>query len=216
MITVLALTDDFWHPGEVVERGLQSLKTDEFRFDFVRDAKDILSPEMIARYPAIVSCKSNQINGANQGAWFEDGVTEVGVKELEAYVAAGKGFLSLHSANTGARGSPYADFVGNYFIGHPPRCKIDAAITGSHPIVKGVGNFSVRDEHYALGITAGDREELFHTTSETGGRQLGGYVRNIGKGRLCVMALGHILSTWENESYQKLLINALRWCLFQN
>jgi type 1 glutamine amidotransferase len=213
MKDILVLCDDFWHPAEVIKRGLGSIKTDAFAFDFVCDAKDILYPEMLERYGAIMNCKGNVLTGANNAAWFDDGVTEVGVKELEAYVRAGHGFLSVHSGNTAKEGSAYGDFVGNIFKGHPPRCGIKVEITGNHPIVKGVENFTIRDEHYALDCLATDMVELFRTTSETGGNQMGGYTREIGKGRLCVMTPGHILTVWEHPAYQKLILNALTWCV---
>jgi type 1 glutamine amidotransferase len=209
---VLVLCDDFWHPAEVIERGLGSVKTESYAFDFVRDAKDILYPAMLERYAAIVNCKTDALTGANKAVWFEEGVTEVGVKELEDYVRAGRGFLSLHSGNTAKRDSAYGGFVGNIFLGHPPRCSIKVHITGSHPIVRGLEDFTIRDEHYAVECIAGDAVELFRTVSETGGDQLGGYVREIGKGRLCVMTPGHILAVWEHPSYQQLILNALDWC----
>jgi type 1 glutamine amidotransferase len=212
MKNILVLCDDFWHPAEVITRGFGSIKTESYAFDFVCDAKDILYPEMLERYAAIVNCKGNVLTGANHGVWFEDGVTEVGVKELETYVGKGHGFLSIHSGNTAKKDTAYSNFVGNVFLGHPPRCTIKVAITGDHPIVKGVENFSIRDEHYAVECLAGDAVELFRTQSETGGDQLGGYVRNIGAGRLCVMTPGHILAVWEHPAYQKLILNALDWC----
>jgi type 1 glutamine amidotransferase len=208
---ILVLCDDFWHPAEVIERGMGSIKTEDYAFDFVHDAKDILYPEMLERYPAIINCKSNVLTGANTAPWF-DQVAEVGVGDLEAYVKNGGGFLSLHAGNTARKDEPYGLFVGNYFVGHPPRCAIEVEITGSHPILRGVENFSIRDEHYQLEVIAGDTVELFRTRSETGGNQIGGYVRNLGKGRLCVMTPGHILSVWEHRSYQRLILNALDWC----
>jgi type 1 glutamine amidotransferase len=210
---ILVLCDDFWHPGEVIKRGFGSIKTAAYAFDFVCDAKDILSPEMLERYPAIINCKGNVLTGANNAVWFEDGVTEAGVQELEAYVKEGHGFLSLHSGNTAKEGSAYGDFVGNAFVGHPPRCSINVEITGSHPITRGIANFVIRDEHYNITCGAPDAVELFRTTSETGGNQIGGYVRQIGKGRLCVMTPGHILSVWEHPAYQKLILNALDWSI---
>jgi type 1 glutamine amidotransferase len=212
MKNILVLCDDFWHPAEVIKRGFGGIKTAAYAFDFVCDAKDILYPAMLDRYAAIVNCKGNVLTGANNGVWFEDGVTEVGIKELEAYVKAGRGFLSLHSGNTAKKDSAYAGFVGNVFLGHPPRCAVKVEISGGHPIVQGVENFDIRDEHYAVECLAGDAVELFRTKSETGGDQLGGYVREMGKGRLCVMTPGHILAVWEHPAYQKLILNALDWC----
>jgi len=212
MIPVLVLCDDYWHPGEVIERGFRGLDQNTFSFDFVADAKDILTVEMIKSFPVIANCKSNQINGANQNPWFEDNVTEVGVAEFDAYIREGGGFLSLHSANTAKEKTGYGQLAGNIFLGHPPRCSIDVKITGSHPIVEGVGDFSIRDEHYQIECFAEKAVELFRTVSETGGNQTGGYVMEHGKGRICVMTPGHILSVWQHPSYQRLLLNALRWC----
>jgi type 1 glutamine amidotransferase len=130
-------------------------------------------------------------------------------------VAGGGGFLSVHSANTaqaGTDGQGYGRFVGNYFIGHPPRCEVRVKITGDHPIVRGLGDFTIRDEHYALDYFAEDGTELFRTLSDTGGDQIGGYVRYRGKGRLCVITPGHILAVWEHPSFQRLILNALDWC----
>jgi type 1 glutamine amidotransferase len=212
MKNILVLCDDFWHPGEVIKRGLGSIKTGAYAFDFVCDAKDILYPEMLERYGAIVNCKGNVLTGANNAAWFEDGVTEVGVRELEAYVKGGHGFLSLHAGNSAKEGSAYGDFVGNFFVGHPPRCSINVEISGRHPVTRGVENFSIRDEHYNIKCHAAGAVELFRTKSETGGDQTGGYVREIGGGRLCVMTPGHILAVWEHPAYQRLILNALDWC----
>lgn len=212
MIPVLVLCDDYWHPAEVIERGFRGLDQSDFCFEFVTDPKDILTPEMLKSYPVIVNCKSNMINSANQSPWYTDSVTEVGVAEFDAYVREGGGFLSLHSANTAKEKTGYALLAGNVFLGHPPRCAVDVKITGPHPIVDGVGNFSIRDEHYMLDCFAENRVELFRTVSESGGNQIGGYVLERGKGRLCVMSPGHILSVWQHPSFRRLLLNALKWC----
>jgi type 1 glutamine amidotransferase len=212
---VLVLCDDYWHPAEVIRRGLAALEGGDLRFDFVMDAKDILVPEMLRRYPVIMSCKGNYLNGANDSPWFDEGVAEVSVAELRDWVAGGGGFLSVHAANTArpeTDGQGYGRFVGNYFIGHPPRCELRVKITGDHPIVRGVGDFTLRDEHYALEYFAEDGTELFRTVSETGGDQTGGYVRTCGKGRICVMTPGHILAVWEHPSFRRLIRNALEWC----
>jgi hypothetical protein len=55
MKDILVLCGDFWHPGEVIKRGFGSIKTAAYSFDFVCDAKDILYPEMLERYAALVN-----------------------------------------------------------------------------------------------------------------------------------------------------------------
>lgn len=209
---VLVICDDLWHPAEVIELGLAGLPA-EYECTVVKTAKDILTPAYLAEFPLVVCCKGNTINAANPAPWFEDGVTEVTPREFEAYVQNGGGFLSLHAGNTAKQGQPYADFVGNYFAGHPPRCSVDVHITQKeHPVARGVSDFTARDEHYNIVLSCTDAQVFCRTVSETGGEQIGGYTREIGKGRLCMLTPGHTLSVWQNREFLKLLDNAMRWC----
>ncbi len=212
MIDVLVLCDDHWHPAEVIELGIAPLSS-KYHLTIIKAAKDILTPERIAKYPIIINCKMNVINAANTNPWFDENVTEVGPKELEEYVRNGGGFLSVHAGNTSKAEEPYTEFVGNYFIGHPPRCTVEVKMTADHSITNGVKDFEIRDEHYNIAVVAEDAEIFCKTCSATGGEQVGGYTRSIGKGRLCVLTPGHNLDVWYNENFQKLLTNAIEWCV---
>ena len=70
---ILILCDDKWHPAEVVERGLAFLAEEGHALDFVRDAKDILTPAFLGRYPVVINAKGNALTGANDAPWFEEG-----------------------------------------------------------------------------------------------------------------------------------------------
>lgn len=212
---VLVICDDLWHPGEVVVRGLSSLSAPGISFDIVMDAKDILTPEYLELYPVIMNCKCNNISAANTAPWFDPGVTEVGPAEFEMYVRRGGGFLSVHSGNAFYEENDcqeYVRFVGNYFVQHPPRCDVEVTAAGDHPITRGLQPFTIRDEHYEIQTVVDDFTPILYTKSAVGGRQLGGYVRELGEGRLCVLTPGHILSVWQNPHYQDLLLRAIRWC----
>lgn len=211
-MNILLICDDMWHPAEIIELGLQGVSS-KFQFTVVKTAKDILTPEFIARYPVIVCCKSNTVNAANGAPWFEEGVTEVTPAEFTEYVKNGGGFLSLHAGNTSKKQEAYTEFVGNYFTGHPPRNQVQINITNpGHPVAKNVAEFSVRDEHYSIALTCKDADVFCKTVSDTGGEQIGGYTRHMGKGRLCVLTPGHTLSTWQEKNFLQLLENALLWC----
>mgnify|MGYP005896999831 CR=1 FL=1 len=85
---ILILCDDKWHPAEVVERGLAFLAEEGHALDFVRDAKDILTPAFLGRYPVVINAKGNALTGANDAPWFEEGVTEAGPEELREQLGA--------------------------------------------------------------------------------------------------------------------------------
>lgn len=216
MEKILVLCNDRWHPAEVIEKGLAALQSDRFEFDVFKAAKDILTPERIAGYRLILCCKSNNISSANEQPWFEAGTTEVGPKELAAYIRAGGGFLAVHSglAYSQANCPDYVDFTGAQFLSHPPRCKVALhAASTAHPIAAGVGDFSIRDEHYCMEMLCEDADVFLTSTSELGGTQPAGYTRELGAGRLCALTPGHILAVWEHPQFQRLLVQAMEWCL---
>ncbi len=224
MKKILVLCDDYWHPGEVVERGMRSIRQERYSFDFVRDARDILTCNFIAGFPAIIVSKGNQINGSNVTPWFEDEVVEVNPEQFLEYVEKGGSLILIHSGvaytenliqkeeNFRRPNKAWMDMMGCMFQGHPCRCPVTLQVQNvAHPIMKGVENFTERDEHYMIKIKAEDAEILFQTMSDLGGIQTAGFVRNCGKGRIIVLTPGHTLDVWSNPNYQRIIMNALDW-----
>ena len=218
MQEILVICDDVWHPAEVIEKGILSFAAEKYQFDFVKAAKDILTPEMIEKYPLLICCKSNNVTSGNPEPWFENTVTEVMGGEFRKYVEQGGAFLSVHSGNVfmgeGDGVKEYTEFVGNRFLSHPSRCEVTLKKEKEHPILRGVAEeFSIRDEHYQMQILAEDADIFLSSHSKTGGAQTAGYTREMGAGRLCVLTPGHTLSVWLNKEFQKLFLNAVEWCL---
>ena len=179
--------------------------------DTVKTAKDILSPEFVSRYDVLVNCHGGGVNAANNNPWFEQGVTEFGPEEFQEYVKKGGGLVVVHSGLTINEAPAYTETVGSCFVTHPPRETAHVHITAVNEITQGVSDFSERDEHYQINISANDIEPFMETTSEHGGRTISGYRRIFGEGRIVVLTPGHTLAVWENPNFQKLLKNAIRW-----
>ena len=213
---ILVVCDDLWHPAEIIERGLNALPQDKYDFEIVKTAKDILTPEYLNNYPAVICCKGNCVNQGNSEPWFEAGVTEVMPEDFDRYIQAGHGFLALHSGLTYSQRSrpDFAAITGCDFRGHPPRCQVNFSVTdAAHPIAADVDNFTSRDEHYLVDVTAPDAQVFFTSQSEKGGVQPAGYTRLMGKGRLCALTQGHTLAGWMHPQFQRLLLGAIAWCL---
>ncbi len=210
----LMIVDDPWHPAEVIERGVADIALGDIQLDWVRDAKDILTPEMLRDYRVVIVAKGNAINAANPAPWFDAGVTECDPAALAAYVREGGGLLAVHAAlSVGRTVEPaYTDLLGAYFMSHPSREEVRVSVSARHAITEGVSDFVERDEHYQIAITAPDAEIFLTSRSEHGGCFPSGFARAYGKGRIADLTPGHTLGVWRQPSFQRLFVNAVRWC----
>lgn len=221
---ILVLYGDIWHSKEVVRTGLSYLPEFFDQMTFIEDAKDMLTAADLAEYDLIICCKGNNLTEGNGAHWFEDGVNELTPKDFEDYVKRGGGFLALHGGNSffeikddehlNKPAKDYINFVGNYFITHPARCPVNYHVLNTdHPVTAGATDFCERDEHYQIGMTADDALILMESSSAEGERMPAAYVREMGAGRLCCLMPGHILAVWQNPQFQRLLSNAIKWCM---
>lgn len=224
MANILVICGDIWHTTEVVKAGFSCLTEFYDQMTFVEDAKDILVAADLEKYDLVICAKGNHVTSGNRVPWFEEGVNECTPGDFENYVKGGGGFLAVHAgasfSEVGAEehiAKPcraFINFVGCQFITHPPRCEVTYQVTdGSHPVTAGVGDFCERDEHYQIEMTADDAQILMESTSAHAQRMPAAYVREMGKGRLCTLIPGHILAVWQNPEFQKLLTNAINWCM---
>ena len=206
---VLVISDDTWHPAEVIELGLRPLN-DCFDMTYIRTAKDILTPKLLREFDVVMVCKGNCINIGNHEPWFEEGVTEVMPWDFQRYVEEGGGFVALHAGNCFWKGDAMTELTGNCFVGHPPRCPVSLHFESS-PLTRGAEDFTERDEHYQIEVTAKDAKVFATSSSETGGSQIAGYTRELGMGRAAVYTPGHTLAMLSHPSTQAILKNLLRW-----
>lgn len=216
MLQVLVLCDDCWHPAETVERSLRLLPEDRFCFDYVRAPRDILSNKMIRRYEVIVLARGNSFSAALHDApWFSPDWCEVMPEDFKKYIEEGHGFLALHAGNAYRKDDcpDMVALIGNEFKFHPPQCAVTVKAVKENAITRGFQGFTARDEHYVIEVGAKDAEVFLESVSDTpAGRQIAGYTRRLGKGRLCVLTPGHTLSALSDPEYLKLIGNALIWC----
>ena len=224
MAKILVISGDIWHPTEIIRAGFSYLKEYYDDMTFVEDAKDMLTASDLTQYDLVICCKGNHVTSGNSTPWFEEGINELTPRDFEAYVRNGGGFLSVHAgASFSDADTPegirkpcreYIDFVGCRFVWHPARCPVTyRVINGNHPVTAGVADFCERDEHYQIEMTADDAEILMESASADGQTMPAAYVREMGKGRLCTLIPGHILPVWRNPEFQKLLVNAMNWCM---
>ena len=108
----------------------------------------------------------------------------------------------------------YLDLIGCEFMGHPPRCPVTVNVVNpEHPIMRDVSDFTERDEHYQMKVTAEYVTPLFETSSESGGEgKPGGFLFPLGSGRVVVLTPGHTLAVWKHPEFRKIIRNTLDYC----
>ena len=201
------LCDDYYHPGEIPQQGLQALSEIGIQFDVTPDARDF-SFARLAEYPVVVLAKGDSVSARIREPWETPEVEEAFVN----YVEAGGGLLVIHSGTTGKTGADRLHaLMGCRFISHPEQCPVTVTPLKQHPITEGVQPFTQQDEHYFIDLYARDAD-ILAVSSSVHGVTVSGYVRTQGKGRVCVLTPGHNLAVWQDMEYRKMLCNALRFC----
>jgi type 1 glutamine amidotransferase len=132
-----------------------------------------------------------------------------------AFVKGGGGFLNLHNAmGLYPPGGAYLDLLGGRYIGHGPLERFGVEVVDpAHPVTRGVSAFFVADERHTPPYDEGRVHLLLKNRSDDGNTAAAGWVREPGRGRVCHLANGHTLEALLHPMYQRLLRNAVLWCL---
>jgi len=81
-----------------------------------------------------------------------------------------------------------------------------------HPVTKGINDFEIFDETYkGYWVDSGVRVLL--TTDEPSSTHVVGWAKTYGKARIVVLQSGHDTPTFQNETYRRLLRQALEWVI---
>jgi len=131
------------------------------------------------------------------------------------FVEGGGAFLNLHnSMGLYPEGGPYLHLVGGRYVGHGPleRFRVEV-LDPHHPITRGISPFFVADEQHTPEYDADRVHLLLRNRADDGTTGAAGWVREPGRGRLCHLANGHTREALLHPTYQRLLRQAVLWCL---
>ena len=221
---ILLICNDKWHKGQIAIDGLMSLERSEYEIDIITDAKD-LQPSMLKNYQVVVLSKSRESTEEDSIYWEKEELQ----RGFATYVENGGGILATHSGVVAGDNTQILDdLIGCRFVYHPEQSIVATAPLKPHYITEGIKVFREKDEHYIIEVIQGDVDVLFASYSPKQGDEskyetepyfnapeilcASGYVRRIGKGRVCALTPGHNHEVWNNSEFQKILINAIKWC----
>lgn len=143
-------------------------------------------------------------------------------KAVRRFVENGGAALFLHNVtHVGLTDPDFRHVLGAAYAGHPPIRTFKVKVKNpDHPIAKGVRDFIVTDEQHYMEYDKDSRHIFLETVNEEGltygklgASAPGGWAYDYGKGRVCYLSPGHLLTVLWSPEYVKLQQNAVRWLL---
>lgn len=153
-------------------------------------------------------------------------MTEEQGKGIRKWVEEGGSLWAFHNnSQASIMNKDYRDVEGAIYTGHPAIRPFKVKIVNhGHPITKGVNDFIVTDEQHYMTYDKDPKYVLARSVNEDGldftdtaGRRSNSaeavWAYDYGKGRVCFMAPGHMVSVLWNPEYEKMQKNAAKWLL---
>jgi hypothetical protein len=146
-------------------------------------------------------------------------------KAVRDFVETGGAALFLHNTtHVGLTDPDFRHVLGAAYAGHPPIRSFKVKVTNpDHPIAQGVKDFIVTDEQHYMTYDKDPKHLFLQTVNEDGlnyrnqgATAPGGWSYDYGKGRVCYMSPGHMLSDLWQPDFVRLQQNAVRWLMRQN
>jgi len=147
-------------------------------------------------------------------------------KVIKQWVLEGGSFFAYHnSSHVSLTNKDYLEVEGAVYTGHPVIRPFKVKIVSpDHPITKGVRDFVVTDEQHFMTYDKDPKYVLARSVNEDGleytdmaGRRSNtaeaAWAYDYGKGRVCFLGPGHMITVLWNPEYEKMQKNAARWLL---
>ena len=173
-----------------------------------------LSAENLAQVQLLVVLKDGMLWPEGNERPYRQWMTMEQQKAVVEFVEAGGGFLNLHNSMGLYPEGPYLDLVGGRYKGHGPLERFGVEVVdGDHPVTRGVSDFFVADEQHTPSYDSQKVGLLLRNRSDQGKVAAAGWAYQAGKGRLCHLANGHTRESLDHPMFQRLMRNAVAWCL---
>lgn len=86
----------------------------------------------------------------------------------------------------------------------------------NHPVTAGVEDYEIYDEQHMVKYYLDREHQLLRSIARDNKAAVAGWWREMGKGRLVYLSMGHTPDGLQHPMTQRLIRNAMRWCLRSN
>jgi len=211
----LALISDRYHEPDYIKKGLKKVfAAENISVEFTEDVEAV-SAETLQDVQLLVFLRDGMNWPDGYDKPYVMWMTLEQEKAIADFVANGGGFMPVHnSIAIYPKTGPYREVSGGHFIRHPAVEPFSVKVVNKeHPVTAGVSDYDIVDEQHFVEYDADRVELLLRSFSEKNDESAAGWAHEYGKGRVCFLANGHTLEALLNPECQKLLRNAVRWCL---
>ena len=145
-------------------------------------------------------------------------MTEAQQQAIWDFVHNGGGFLPLHNAQgIYPPGGLYYKLFGGDYGGHPEPAVFTIRVEDkNHPVTAGVEDYEIYDEQHMVKYYLDREHQLLRSIARDNKAAAAGWWREMGKGRLVYLSMGHTPDGLQHPMTQRLIRNAMRWCLRSN
>ena len=240
-VTAFALTGDRYHNIDYVRTALGKtlVKDQGISIDF-SDELSLLTAQNLKPYKLLIMLRDGMVwPGGYEGAGgARPAVSEPPIakfdpnpvywmtaeqgKAVKEYVQNGGSALFYHNVTyISPQNDDFRDVLGAVTLQHPPLRPFKVKIVNKeHPITRGVNDFVVTDEQHFVKYEKDTKYVLMQsvnedglTWKESGTTSAAGWAYDYGKGRVCYLAPGHVITALWNPEYEKIQKNAVKWLL---
>ncbi len=210
---VFAVIGDFYHSAEIMRKALEPLAGHipcELRF---HSEPQGLSRQALESADAFILARMGRLKPEeSEELWLSQGDEQL----IFDFVERGGSLLALHAALASyPPQGPLHRLLRGRFRHHPPlhpgvRYLI---LEPAQPVTRGVQDFTVADEQYFVDVDRDNTTMLLLGRTPEHGESPAGWAHELGTGRICVLVPGHAEEALLHAAMQRLLGNALSWCL---
>jgi len=239
-VTAFALTGDRYHNIDYVRTALGKtlVKDQGLSIDF-SDELSLLSAANLKPYKLLIMLRDGMVWPAGyDAAGVRPIVSEPPIakfdpnpvywmtaeqgKAVKEFVQNGGAALFYHNVTyISPQNEDFRDVLGAVTLQHPPLRPFKVKIVNKeHPITRGVSDFVVTDEQHFVKYEKDPKYVLMQSVNEdgltwkdVGTTSVAGWAYEYGKGRVCYLAPGHVISALWNPEYEKIQKNAVKWLM---